>query len=97
VALIRASLQASWKFSISPQPRHLEHQRIDQGEADLDQMEGEDGSLLTLWPIRQQFSTASRENEAIDTVPLRNHIECFLDLLPESLVTEVFAKENLHL
>ena len=72
----------------------LEQQRVDQGEADLDQMEGQDGQFLILWPIRQELSPATRENEAIDAVPLLNHIEGLLDFLTQSRVAEKFAQED---
>jgi len=57
-------------------------------------MERQDGHLLILGPIREQFPAASRENEAIHTVPLLNNIEGFLDFLPESWVAEKFAQKD---
>ncbi len=72
----------------------LEQKRIDQSETDLDQMEAQDGHLLILGPIREEFPSASGEDEPIHTVPLFNDIERFLDFLAESLVAEIFAEEN---
>src|SRR5258708_68705 len=82
----------SFPFSLS---KHLlQHQRIDEGEADLDQMQREEGNFLVLWPIREEFAAFSMENKTIHTVPLLDDVERFLDFLPESSIAELLAQKE---
>ena len=67
----------------------LEQKGIDQGQAHLDEMKAKDSHFLIFGAIREEFPTASGENKAVDTVPLLNDVECFLDFLSEFQITEI--------
>jgi len=66
----------------------LEQKGVNQGKTDLDQVKAEDGHLLIFGAVREQFSTASREDEPIHTVPPLNDVKGFLNFLSELYITK---------
>src|SRR5260370_938086 len=75
-------------------PFSFSETEIDQGQADLDQVQAQESHLLIFRAIGKQFASTSGENEAIHTVPLLNDVQGFLDVLSESHIAEILAKED---